>query len=124
VLLAVAAILISVNAIIRIATSPAVEKIYAVAAAQRLGLRDRGRMGASAYGVYVHEFCKTPVRIGIDDVIEEAVRYCWRCEKDLDLEDDEPDPKNKEDLPVEEPVSNSITNDEKVVELTQFRKAS
>lgn len=66
--------------------------------ARRIGLRDKGYIGnEDDLLVQVHEFCETRTRIGIDAQGTEQ-KYCWKCERILS---DDPDPKEKESVPVE-----------------------
>ena len=53
-------------------------------AAWRTGVRDKGNTGlATGNHTWVHTFCLTRVRIGIERKTDERVQYCWRCEKVL-----------------------------------------
>ena len=53
-------------------------------AAWRTGVRDKGNTGlASGKNMWVHTFCLTRVRVGIERKTSERVQYCWRCEKVL-----------------------------------------
>ncbi len=119
--LCVMATLVALLAIIQIVDSTVGEKILALMAARRIGLRDRGRMGRSEDGGYfAHAFCRTPLRIGIDDDLNAKVVYCWRCEDCLDTDD--PDPKDRDDIPVVK--ESPVIDGNKVVRLADFRKAS
>ena len=86
--------------------------------AARIGLRDKGtnENGCS------HEYCGTPVRIGIDSD-DEAREYCWRCEVIFSDEDD-PDPKDKEDLPIDSDAKGVEHGDgfDKVVPISRHKK--
>ena len=57
--------------------------------ARRMGLRDKGAVAwfgdpnDKQVKTLVCNFCKTRLRIGIDDMEKVFVRYCWRCEVEV-----------------------------------------
>jgi hypothetical protein len=70
-------------------------------ATRRMNMRDKGELFDEKGRKWVHTFCGTILRIGItaDNL---AVQYCWKCE--LVIEDDPPEPDERDDLPEGQPV--------------------
>ncbi|MBI2109053.1 MAG: hypothetical protein HYT93_02650 [Parcubacteria group bacterium] len=56
--------------------------------AEQLGLKDCGKVERPSYcdlqkdiSPRGHQFCNTPLRIGIEKATGARVKYCWRCQE-------------------------------------------